>query len=248
MDLANDDIVVLKRGCRLCQPQVTPALDEVHVHVNALRRASGDSRQRFIDEPIPRSPDGRPHCPTNCNCTCHKPTFVQVIPKVLHPFVGQVFFPKRLLRPPWAPSRNCNVQTCRAELKSSMPVRWLLPASRVSAHLQLSLPPFPIYLTVSLPRLVARTAPIWRLVSNGEIEGVRNLFLAKQASVFDVTEGGGSPITVSICAFLSRDVPFSSIVQHACRAWQQNPSAKNLEMIRFLVQAGADAGFSVSTR
>ena len=77
-----------------------------------------------------------------------------------------------------------------------MPIRWILPPGRVPAHLQLSSPTFPIYLTVSALRLVARNAPVWRLVGSGNVEGVRELFVSRQASVFDITEGGGSLITV----------------------------------------------------
>jgi hypothetical protein len=79
-----------------------------------------------------------------------------------------------------------------------MPVRWLLPPWLVAIHLQLSSPSSPIYLSISAYRLVARNAPIWRLVESGDVDGVRDLFIARKASVYDVTEGGGSLITVGL--------------------------------------------------
>ncbi|KAI0085527.1 hypothetical protein BDY19DRAFT_439453 [Irpex rosettiformis] len=110
-----------------------------------------------------------------------------------------------------------------------MPVRWLLPSTQFNIKLKLSSENYPIYLSIGTPRLVARNAPIWRLVEGGDLDGVRDLFIDKKASVYDVTDGGGSLITF------------------ACRAWQHKPCDKSLDMIRFLVNAGADAGFSVPT-
>lgn len=196
---------------------MTSVLGEVHVHVTALRETPSYTRRRLSEEPISSSSTGNLQCLPDCACRCHNPAFVQVIPQSLVPYIGQAFFPKRLLRLPWSTLHECNVQTCRGDLKTTMPIRWLLPPGRVSVHMHISSPTFPIYLTVSVLRLVPRNASIWRMVGSGDVNGVRELFLARQASVLDVTEGGGSLVTVSTqnpCPQYPQLKTFSSRAEH----------------------------------
>ncbi|KAI0339164.1 ankyrin [Trametopsis cervina] len=213
------------------QQHVTAVLGQVHDNVSAIRSTEVYRvRRRLGQDRIGSSPRSDSlRCLDGCQCRCHTYAFRTLVPKYLVPYFGQIFLPKRVLHPPWSSWSRCNEQTCRGDWLTEVPLRWFLPTGGLALHLELSSPSLPVYLSVSTPRLVPRNALVWRLVGSGDVEGVRELFLRRQASVYDITEGGGSVITF------------------ACRAWQQDPCERNLDMIRFLVEAGADAGFSVAT-
>lgn len=224
-------------------------MGEVHINVTALRGTlSPRVMRRQIEGYSPSCSNGPLRCLSGCDCQCHALAFKPIIHKRLVPYVGQVYVPRRFFHPPWSSWSRCDVQTCRGDLLEDLPIRWLLPSRAFNIQLRLGSSNHPIYLSIGTPRLVARNAPIWHLVESGDVDSVRNLFHAKKASVYDVTDAGGSLITVSFGQ--RRDISFNNIVplQFACRAWQQKPCEKALSMISFLVNAGADAGFAVSTK
>ena len=182
---------------RRSQENVERILGEVHVNVTAICATSPRVRRRQIEGYSTSTSDGPLRCLPACECRCHTLAFKQMVPSCIVPYFGKLFVPTRLFHPPWSSWSRCDVQTCRGDLLEDMPVRWLLPARHFNIKLELSSESYPIYLSIGTPRLIARNAPIWRLVESGDLDGVRDLFSDKKASVYDVTENGGSLITVS---------------------------------------------------
>lgn len=168
------------------------------MNITAIHATSPRIRRRQIEGYSTAVSNGPLRCLPACECRCHTLAYKQVFPSWVVPYVGKLFMPTRLFHPPWSSWSRCDVQTCRGDLLDDMLVRWLLPARHCNINIKFSSESYPIYLSIGIPRLIARNAPVWRLVESGDLDAVRDLFLDKKASVYDVTENGGSLITVSI--------------------------------------------------
>ncbi|KAI0685832.1 hypothetical protein BC835DRAFT_1381944 [Cytidiella melzeri] len=94
----------------------------------------------------------------------------------------------------------------------------------------------PFSLSIRTPRLVGEEAPIWDLIKDADINGVRELLSSAEASVYDVDKEGR---TVLLWA------------HHAWRYKRQStesgPDRLSYDTIKFLADAGADLELCVGT-
>ncbi|KAI0799649.1 hypothetical protein BC629DRAFT_1497477 [Irpex lacteus] len=162
-------------------------------------------------------------CSDNCTCRCHARSLSPLIPQSLAPYVGQLFISKQLLHPAFTPWNCCNVVTCRGTYLKPAKVAYTFPQwSLLHGSFQTS--SFEtIHLSLNAYRTVPYSSPILEAIFDADVHGVRDLFAKQQASIWDV------------------DINGDSIFWYACDRWQDAPTEDGLEIVRFLVEAGADA-------
>ena len=120
-------------------------------------------------------------CLPKCECRCHYPSIIRLLPVWLAFYTGQISVSKHLLRSPLP----CNVQTCRRDAKRAYTVQWILPAGFLQGCLQSSKHSGRIHFLMGAPRIVPFNAPIYYAILDGNFECVRDLFATGQASIWD---------------------------------------------------------------
>lgn len=184
--------------CRNSQEHIITMLGEIHVRVNT--QGINYRRRRQTGQPTVEHLrfDSNLQCALDCECRCHSSTVLRLIPNLLAPYVGQVHISKRLLSPPWSSWSRCNIQACRGDWFGESSIQWVLPSGFVPVNLQFSSPSLPFCFSIGTPRIIPYSAPIWGLLRQGDVEGVRELFARKQASVWDADENNETLLMVSV--------------------------------------------------
>lgn len=146
---------------------------------------------------IRRRATRRLRCPEDCTCCCHSASLRRMIPKALSGYIGQVHASKRLLDDLKVTRLECDVQTCRRDRKTSNSVTWYAPTwmPYFSWQVAMSRPSF--HFSIRTPRIVPMSAPIWGAIWNGNVNELRQLLLAGEASVYDVNESNLTVLNVS---------------------------------------------------
>jgi len=169
----------------------------------------------------------RLRCLEDCTCRCHTTSSRELIPKTVSTYIGQIHASKRLMDDLHIAPLECNVQTCRRDRKISAKVTWYPPSWMPYLSWQIPLGRLSIYFSIRTPRLVSLAAPIWDAIWNESVDELKALLLAGEASVHDVNEFDRTPL------------------KYACELWQRYRSEPSYEVIKFLVEAGADPDLAV---
>lgn len=156
-------------------------------------------------------------CATDCNCRCHKSSTGQVVPSLLVPYIGHLNVSRRLLHDmrvlPW----ECNVQTCRRNRTRPAEIRWYPPPWLAFFDVSVQSTQLPVRFSVRAPRLVPPDARVWGAIERADLDGLRALFQAGQASVWDVNETGAPVLLVSLSAMpLSSDTETPLSLRATC--------------------------------
>lgn len=157
----------------------------------------------------------RLHCAADCICRCHSNDSRQLIPHWFAPLIGHLHVSTRLLHDLRISLWECNVPSCRRDKNTTVVVRWylpdwaffLMPFSDLRAN-----PRGASSLSVSIrsPRPVPRTAPIWSLIRNEQIDDLRALFRSGGASALDVDEDANTVLVVSSLTCCLNTLPLTS--------------------------------------
>lgn len=139
----------------------------------------------------------RLRCLKDCACHCHTTASRELIPKILSAHVGQVHASKRLLDDLKVARLECDVQTCRRDRKTSNSVTWYAPTWMPCFNWQVALSRPSFYFSIRTPRIVSMSAPIWGAIWDGNVDKLRQLLLAGEASVYDVNESNMAVLNVS---------------------------------------------------
>lgn len=96
---------------------------------------------------------------------------------------------------PW----ECSMQTYRRDQKSETRLSWLTPWSFPRAGMNFRASWLPFYLTIHAPRFVPHDSEVWVAIHTLDINGLRALFEARDASIYDVDEYNSTLLSVSPC-------------------------------------------------
>lgn len=139
----------------------------------------------------PRAPSShRLQCIVGCTCRCHSDVSEQVLPEVLKQYLGRLYVPRRILHDFRRLRWECNVQTCRRDKTSILPITWYLPSWLSFFDVTIRPPNLPIYVAIFSPRLVPANSEVWGVIAKSDLQRLRLLIRAKKASVYDVNESG----------------------------------------------------------
>lgn len=140
----------------------------------------------------------RLHCPTDCACRCHTPFTQHTVPSILASLIGQINVSKRLLHTLRLSSWECNTQTCRRDKTVSDTVHWCLPFALFHSDwsMHVNLPSLSI--SIFAPRTIPPNAEAWKYIYTADLVGLRALFTARKASIYDVDEYGNTFLAVRI--------------------------------------------------
>lgn len=230
---------------RCSQEHNTAALGNIHLCITTIQshilqgRGAVPQTHHLNHPPTRTRIRGRLQCLPGCDCRCHSALSQPLVPSQWAAYIGQVHVSRRLS---WLSEDPCDVQTCRGHRygKSESSIQWILPSGLLPLHVQFSSAWLPFYISVATPRVISHAAPIWDLVWIGDVEGVRGLFESGQASVWDTGADGESVLSVCprLCIVI---IMYLTMNQYACAPRQSTNYSEYLEMIRFLVDAGASA-------
>ncbi|KAI0799645.1 ankyrin repeat-containing domain protein [Irpex lacteus] len=172
---------------------------------------------------------GRLHCSNDCACRCHDSSVTSLLPRCLTTYFGQIFISKRLLHPTFSSWSRCNLATCRGDFLEPCKICFVLPPGYLYGCLRSS-PNSHIHFYIGAPRVVSWDSDILRAVWFSDVQEVRGLFTKHQASIWDFDPDG------------------DSVFWHVCSKWQREPTEERLEIVRFFLEAGADALFFAETK
>ena len=132
-------------------------------------------------------------CLPNCNCRCHDFSFSSLIPSWLVWYIGQVFISRQLLQvhSAWISWSRCNVQTCRGDFLRTMTILWLLPRGLFWGCMQCPTT-FRVNICIGAVRTITWDSPVFVSCREGDVRGVKELFAAGKASIWDATVNGHS--------------------------------------------------------
>lgn len=180
----------------------TTLIDEIALNVSVIsvRPSSGtvcgSSRTHPSVHPAP--PKCRLQCPVDCPCRCHSPFSRQLIAKRVMPYIGALVVSRRILHSLFTTAWECNVQTCRRDRRTALRLSWFTPSWLGAVDIDIRVGRMPIYIAIHAPRLVPFEAEVWRRVLDSDADGLRALFEAGEASVYDVDPRGASLLPVSL--------------------------------------------------
>ena len=128
-------------------------------------------------------------CPPRCECRCHHPSMIKLIPGRLTYYIGQVSISKRLLHPTFSPWSLCNVSTCRGDLHRAITLQWDSPLRLLNGLLQYS-KDSRIHFSLGAPRVVPYNSPLFIAIWRGDFHTIRDLFATGRASIWDYDING----------------------------------------------------------
>lgn len=135
-------------------------------------------------------------CVPTCTCCCHALSFLPIVPQRLSAYIGQLFVSKQLHDLVMCNAfRRCNVATCRGDFLKPARVSWFLPSWFLHGHLQSS--SRRIHFSINACRTIPYSSAIIEAVRKADVQGVRNLFAEKHASIWDIDIDGNSVFWVS---------------------------------------------------
>ena len=134
-------------------------------------------------------------CPDRCLCCCHTPSRdVQLIPKPLRPWVGQLNVPSTLLAALSASFTPCDHAECARCRRQVQNVKYTAPAwfARIEATIQFEV--LPVQFCIQTPR----TVPSLRFLLDISFDEFKIKLSTRELTLCDVQPDGISVLHVSL--------------------------------------------------
>ena len=94
-------------------------------------------------------------CSSDCSCRCHRPARdVQLIPKALRPWLGQVCVPSTLPAALWLSSHLCDNGQCLRGRQLVQTIRYTAPRWFAQVEATIRFEAFPLHFCIQTPRVV----------------------------------------------------------------------------------------------
>ncbi|KAL2427326.1 hypothetical protein ABEF95_011727 [Exophiala dermatitidis] len=173
-----DDVHIM--GRRLSSEELgnSPVIDQPSPSLKASDRPGSPA-----DSAIASSATGR--CSSSCSCICHRPyqlstpSFLdRLIGHVLVNYAGQAFV-----------KAPCSERNCRRRELSAVRITYRFPdwALQRVIHLALSSTALNTKVNFNTMRVLPESAEVFAVIAKGDVDRLRHIFKAGQASIYDVS-------------------------------------------------------------
>ena len=133
-------------------------------------------------------------CPDECPCRCHTPSRdVQLIPKALRPWLGQLDVPPTLLAAFSSSFTPCDSAECARGRRQVQNIKYTAPGWFLQVEATIRCEAFPVHFCIQTPRIV----PSLRFLVNISFEEFRIKLSTRELTLCDVQPNGMSVLHVS---------------------------------------------------
>ena len=134
-------------------------------------------------------------CPGTCPCLCHAPSRdIQLIPKPLRPWVGQLNVPSTLLAALSASFTPCDHTECARGRRQVQNVKYTAPAWFAHVEATIRFEAVPVHFCIQTPRLV----PSLRFLYTISFDEFKMKLSTRELTLCDVQPNGISVLHVSL--------------------------------------------------
>ena len=133
-------------------------------------------------------------CPDGCPCCCHTPSRdVQLIPKALRPWVGQLNIPPTFLTAFDSSSIPCDNSHCARARRQVQNIKYTAPGWFAHVEATIRFESFPVHFCIQTPRVV----PSLRFLLNISFDEFKVKLSTRELTLCDVEPNGLSVLHVS---------------------------------------------------
>ena len=134
-------------------------------------------------------------CPDVCPCCCHTPSRdVQLIPKALRPWLGQLNLPPTILAAFSLSFTPCDHAECARGWRQVQNIKYTAPAWFARIHATIQFEVLPVHFCIQTPRVVSSLNYLWEIT----IDEFRIKLSTRELTVCDVEQNGLSVLHVSL--------------------------------------------------